>query len=186
MDDLKLHIDPTSTASWKRLINEALVKCHRNLNDDVESYLIFLLIRFTKHTELANSVLALEYLESQNTIGINQQHQLRDIGDKCLLFSGFYPEQAHRRLVNLEYFVNMGRGAYDQIANGTHNSAEFNSLRELFAELSNNFINLLDVLQHVKFSDKQQHLLLDEVLKHEKKKMIEKQIIVTGSKPNLH
>ncbi len=161
-------IDSSSTCSWHKLIQEALNKSNRHLTEDLESYLIFLLMRFTKNTQLADSILALEYLESQNLSGNNQHEHLRDVGDKCLLFAGFYPEQAHKKLVTLPYFVNLGRGAYDQIARQSiYNHQLYNGLNDLFAQLALNFVNLLKILHQVKLLDQTYCWQPDEITKFE-------------------
>lgn len=186
MDKSFIHLEPTSTASWKSLVNEAVAKTNQNLNEDLESYLIFLLIRFTKNADLANSILALEYLESQTLTGQQQQQQLRDVGDKCLLFGGFYPEQAHQRLVTLEYFVNLGQSAYHQIANTHLNNSNLSDLKDLFNELSRNFLNLLDILNQIKSLNSNDNLVLDKILEYEKSQMMFKQTIITPKKPGFH
>lgn len=166
---MEINIETSTTACWQNLVKEALSKTHYTLTEDLESYLIFLLIRFTRDSNFVSSTLALEYLESNNLTGAMQQEQLRDVGDKCLMFAGFYPEQAHRKLVSLDYFVNIGRGAYDQIADITAPTGNFKGLQQLFSELSVNFVNLLDTLHQVRALDKTNQWLLDEILQYEKK-----------------
>ena len=168
----KYHIDSSSTCSWHKLIQEALSKSHYHLTEDLESYLIFLLMRFTNDTRLADSILALEYLESQNLSGTTQHEHLRDVGDKCLLFAGFYPEQAHKKLVSLPYFVNLGRGAYDQIARKTiYHHQLYTGLNDLFAQLASNFVNLLTVLQQIKLLDQTHSWQPDEITQFETQKL---------------
>lgn len=198
---MEIRIAPTTTACWQDIIQEALDKRNHSITEDLESYLVFLLMRFTKDTNLANSVLAFEYLESQALSGNAKQEQLRDVGDKCLLFGGFYPEQAHKRLVSLEYFVNLGRGAYNQIADQncsrTYNSSLKinsnnieNNLNDLFYKLAQNFVNLLDVLHQIKTLDNSNNNFLDQILKHEKTKLQQQenlnQRIVTTNNMVLH
>lgn len=167
---MDFQIDPSSTCSWQKLIQEALSKSNHCLTEDLESYLIFLLIRFTNNTRLADSLLALEYLESQSLSGNNQHEHLRDLGDKCLLFAGFYPEQAHKKLVSLPYFVNLGRGAYDQIAKkAIYNHQLYNGLNSLFADLANNFVNLLNILHQIKLLDQTHSWRPDEITQFEKR-----------------
>lgn len=167
---MQYSIDSSSTSSWHKLIQEALNKSNRHLTEDLESYLIFLLMRFTNNTQLANSILAIEYLESQNLSGNNQNEHLRDVGDKCLLFAGLYPEQAHKKLVSLPYFVNLGRGAYDQIAKKNIYSYQlYNGLNNLFAQLSSNFVNILNILQQVKLLDQTCSWQPDEITRFETK-----------------
>src|SRR6185312_5855189 len=102
-----LILQPTATADWQTLIKEAEVASHHPLGEDLESYLVFLLIRFMKKAEMANSVLALEFLHSLELAGRVQADQLRDVGDKCLLFAGLFPGRAERRRVRISYFVEM-------------------------------------------------------------------------------
>jgi hypothetical protein len=167
---MNIEIETSSIASWQKLIHEAQNKSLYTVNEDLESYLIFMLIRFTQNTEIANTILALDYLESQNLTGSYKHEQLRNVGDKCLLFAGFYPEQAHRKLVTLQYFVEMGQGAYSQIAN-TNSVKNFAGLNKLFNELARNFMILLDILHHVKLLDATKQWMLDEITKFEKQKL---------------
>ena len=167
---MDLRIEPSSTASWQSLVHDALNNCQYRINEDLEAYLIFLLSRFISNTNLAGSVLAIEYLESQPLCGAHKKESLRDVGDKCLLFAGFYPEQAHKKLVSLTYFVNLGRGAYDQIAcSPTKTHDIFDGLNKLFKELSEKFVILLNILQQIKLLDKTKTWTPDQITKFETK-----------------
>ena len=143
----KLFIHPTSTAEWLALIYEAKAEanCQVELHEELESYLVFLLIRFMQQPGLATSVLGLEFLEGSHAIGQQRQQQLKDVGDKCLLMSGLFPERAIKRRVQLSYFVNLGKTAYYNVSQN-----ELKSLADLYAELSHRFIQLLDVLQAIR------------------------------------
>ncbi len=139
MDKIVLH--PTSTAQWHALVNEAQDLCQFLLNEEVESYLVFLLMRFSERPEMAKSVLALEFIEGLKRIGEQRHDKLRDIGDKCLLFSGFFPEHAERKRVSTSYFIDLGQSAYSLLADGFHQTAE------LFNSLSHSFEALMGILK---------------------------------------
>ena len=79
-----LKLQPTITAQWHELVGEAQAICHCWLDQDLESYLVFLLMRFTSRPEMAATVLATEYLLSIQNHTHKQQDQLRDVGDQCL------------------------------------------------------------------------------------------------------
>jgi hypothetical protein len=83
----KLIIQPTAMAEWHSLVLEAEVASSLELGEELESYLVFLLLRFSARPEMAQSILALEFLQSLHTLGEKRLEQLRDLGDKCLLFS---------------------------------------------------------------------------------------------------
>ncbi len=134
----------TATAQWHRLLGEAQAACERHLDESSESYLLFCLQRFLSRPEMAEAVLALEYLEGRALQGQRRAGVLRDVGDQCLLYSGFFPRRARRRRVPVQYYVDLGRAAYAQVA-------ELESaLAELFQHLSEDFVAMMDVLQAMK------------------------------------
>ncbi len=138
----KLVVQPTSTAQWHDLVSEAEVASGCLLDQDIESYLVFLLMRFTSQPHIVSRILGLDYLQAGSTGGRINQEKLRDVGDHCLLFSGLFPHHAERRLVKISYFVDLGRVAYHQVAALTSNL-----MGETYAGLSRDFVSLMDVLQ---------------------------------------
>jgi hypothetical protein len=139
----QLVLQSTATAQWHDLVNEAQQTIHCQLNETLESYLVFLLERFSRRPEMLSRILARDYLEA-SARGGQQHEQLRDIGDHCLLFSGLFPLLAERRLVRVSYFVSLGRSAYHRIAASGHN------INDLYAGLSRGFVQLMDILHAIR------------------------------------
>lgn len=137
-----LVIQPSATAQWHAIVGEAEQLCATRLGEELESYLVFLLMRYAESPQIANSVLALDYLHSMAAIGHLRETQLREVGDKCLLYSGLFPARAARRRVNISYYVKLGVGAYAALA-----SALAQLKAKLFEDLSQQFVKLMDVLQ---------------------------------------
>jgi len=140
MKPLILH--PTDTSQWQALVNEAQVSTQLILDERVESYLVFLLLRFSQQNQLMESVLGLDLLESMHLLGRRQRDLLREIGDKSLLFCGLFPGMAARRRVNLDYFTDLGQAAYL-----TAGELPDNELADLFVQLSAQFKTMQNVLQ---------------------------------------
>ena len=115
----KIELQPTSTAHWHHLVCEAEQQSHQHLGEEVQSYLVFLLQRFLSKPEIATRVLALDYLKSLRSVGQRQIEKLRDVGDICLLHAGFFPQRARRRSVSINYYVDLGVGAYYQLHHHT-------------------------------------------------------------------
>lgn len=138
----KLILEPTVTSQWYSLVLEAEQLCSLHLSEDLESYLVFLLSRFINQAELANSVLAVDFLESLHKAGRAQHEQLRDVGDKCLLFAGLFPNRAIKKQVKISYFVDLGKNAYGILADLSHKQ-----IADLYAALQDDFVPLMDVLQ---------------------------------------
>lgn len=138
----RLVVKASTTEEWLTLVSEAKVAAACRLDEDMESYLVFLLMRFTEKPEIAASVMALDYLRSMQLSGHLAQDQLREVGDKCLLYSGLFPERAARRRVKVSYFVDLGRSAYQHLSGRLgHNTAT------LYQRLAYTFVVLMDVLQ---------------------------------------
>jgi hypothetical protein len=136
-----LILEPTVTAEWKTLVKEAEEANHYSLSEDLESYLVFLLARFTSQPEIANSVLALDFLRSLEHTGQQRTEALREVGDKSLLFAGLFPNRANRRRVKISYFVDIGRNAYSALATLSKKTTS-----ELYIALDDGFVTLMDVL----------------------------------------
>ncbi|AWN72699.1 hypothetical protein LEAN103870_03425 [Legionella anisa] len=140
MKQLILH--PTDISQWHALVNEAQAATQLMLTENTESYLVFLLMRFSQGPKLIESVVALDFLESMHRPKTLQMELLRDVGDKSLLFCGLFPGIAKRRHVSLDYFSEMGQAAYLTIGEleGRHTA-------DLYIQLSEQFLTLRQVLQ---------------------------------------
>lgn len=140
MSDLVVH--PTSTAQWHALVSEAESASGCILKEDLESYLVFLLMRFINQPRMLARVLALDYLDGLSSGDRQRRDKLQEVGDHCLLFSGLFPQQAERRLVRIGYFVDLGRVAYSQTAALTQTQ-----MAAVYADLAREFVSLMDILQ---------------------------------------
>ncbi len=140
MKELILH--PTDISQWHALVNEAQAATRLILNENTESYLVFLLMRFSQGPKLIESVVALDFLESMSKPRKLQKELLRDVGDKSLLFCGLFPGMAQKRHVSLSYFSDMGQAAYLTVG-----EMQENNMADLYFQLSEQFITLQQVLQ---------------------------------------
>lgn len=100
------------TALWRDAVREAAQRADVALDEELESYLVFVLMRHLGDAELGARVLAIDYLEALLASGSQRAQALRDTGDRCLLIAGLFPEQAQRRRVSLGYFLDLGIAAY--------------------------------------------------------------------------
>lgn len=143
-----LILHTTALAQWHALVETARQASAIVLSEELESYLVFLLMRFEKKPEMVNSILAVDFL--QNIKKPRQQHlqNLREVGDKCLLFSGFFPEIAKKRRLKINYYVELGQSAYSSLSYYPHHQ-----LSKLFGKLCQHFVSLMDILQTMKALD---------------------------------
>ena len=140
-----LILENTEIAQWHSLIKDAEEQCSCQLDESMESYLVFTLMRFMKDQDLATQAVALNYLQTHGLPKSLRFEQLRDIGDQCLLLSGLYPERAEKRLVRVSYYVDMGRSAYHHLSDSVQQA-----VGELYRELAEAFVTLMDLLQAIR------------------------------------
>jgi len=134
----KLILHPTETSQWHALLNEAQMNSKCFLEEDIESYLVFLLMRFSQSPDIANSILALDFMKVSDTSGKVKRELLQKVGDQSLLFCGLFPGIAERKSVSVDYFIDLGKTAYFSIA-------EIDTC-DLFKSLANNFKTMREVL----------------------------------------
>ncbi|MDZ7748293.1 MAG: hypothetical protein U5K43_05190 [Halofilum sp. (in: g-proteobacteria)] len=137
----KLDVEPTATAQWHALVQSAGADCGTRLDEPVEAYLVFMLMRFSDRTDVGRRALAIDFLEAIQEPA-RQADRLRDTGDECLLVCGLFPQRARRRRVPFRYYVDLGRGAYHTLARHGRTSTA-----EPFAALATGFVRLMEVLQ---------------------------------------
>ena len=130
---------------WQALVHEAGVRVGEPLDESHESYLVFVLLRHQRDPQLLARIQALEWLEAQYSTGAQRRDALRDVGDRCLLIAGLYPKLAERRRVGTDYFIELGRGAYLEVAE-TGRSA----YAALFAQLANGYRGLVRTLRAIR------------------------------------
>ncbi|MDX1901201.1 MAG: hypothetical protein SFW66_04235 [Gammaproteobacteria bacterium] len=131
----------TGTALWLQVVHEAETTSAIALAPDLESYLVFLLMRYIKQPELLTRAVATAFLEGLHLTPHQRNAALQGVGDQCLLLSGLYPDIAKKRQVSIGYFVNLGRTAYHGIS--LHD-------KDLYALLGQHFVTLMDVLQSIR------------------------------------
>jgi hypothetical protein len=136
---------PTIAAQWQELVRDAAAWRGHSLDEDLESYLLFMLMRFTSVPDAVHDAVGRQFLEAQALFGAERLEHLRLTGDRCLLLCGLFPEQAKRRLVKVSYFVRIGRSCYCELADRLKAGES-----ELFAQLSEAYVALMDLLQGVR------------------------------------
>jgi hypothetical protein len=152
-------LEPSATATWQRAVQEAARVAVTELDEDRESYLVFLLMRYLRAADLLRAVLALEFLESFDKPRRHRCDALRRVGDQCLVIAGLFPEQAARRRVRLSYFVELGRSAYSGVA-----EAEAAVNAELYHGLAATFVDLADVLRALRSRERRPLMSLMEAV----------------------
>ncbi len=141
----RLILDSSELSQWHALVHDAEQDYGCHLDESMQSYLVFTLMRFAKDQQLNSQALAIDYLKSHHLPNRLRSEQLRNIGDQCLLVSGLFPQSAIKRQVAVTYYVDLGRSAYHHISTVTQQG-----IAELYQQLAESFILLMDLLQTIR------------------------------------
>jgi hypothetical protein len=141
---MRLLLGSTPTALWQGIIHEAEMQCTIKLREEIESYLVFLLMRYMDKPQLLHHIMATEFMGALQENRRKQQILFQEVGDKCLLFSGLFPQIAEKRFVKISYFVEMGQSAYFTLSKKSN---------DLYGMLSKQFVPLMDILQSIRSSE---------------------------------
>lgn len=138
---MKILLNSTPAALWYDVVCEAEANCALNLKAELESYLVFLLVRYIDKPEIAKKILATQFLNATKKNSQEQMMLLQEVGDECLLFTGLFPKIVEKRHLKISYFVNLGQSAYSTISKNNN---------DLYDSLAKHFVPLMDILQSVR------------------------------------
>lgn len=138
---MEILTNSTPLALWHDIIHKAEATCSIALQEELEAYLVFLLMRYCDKPEQFKQIIATQFLESLKMTSKKGEIYLQEVGDKCLLYSGLFPGLAEKRLVKISYYVNLGQSAYGRISKDNN---------DLYYRLARHFVPLMDILQSVR------------------------------------
>jgi len=112
---------------------------------------------------------------------------LQRLGDIALFISGFFSDSLNKKAVDIDYYVAMGGSAYANLSKSTSNSRKSLTHRDVFDELSNKFIDFVDVLAGLKQEQSSKNLLRTyEIWMRTQSKRAKRILIENGINPSAH
>ena len=135
-------------------VNSAVANQQLDLSEHSRSYLVNLMSTFVDTNALFAAgeegtflkPLAEIYAEAHTATSTNDRvRALRRLGDVALFVAGVLSDCLKRRIVDVDYYVSMGGGAYGWLAIRCDDGVTAFS-GDVFGELSTNFVACMDVL----------------------------------------
>lgn len=135
-------------------VQEALVHRQVVASPMTEFYLVNLLQEFKKSeklfesegTKMMEKPLALLFANAVKGDTQTKIRCLKQMGDLSLYTAGFFAERVKKKLVDLDYYIRMGGGAYQSLSSILNREKTF---AELYQELGTLFPDLVGVLSEV-------------------------------------
>ncbi len=136
-------------------IESAEEKLKFKLNAHSKLYLLHLLKHLSHggdffYTEIVkDKPLGVVLLEAFHKNIFERIRDLKVVGDLSLIFSGLYPEFLTRRLVDIDYFISLGRKSYHLLSDTYSSYKTKQELFVLYSQLVEDFIKLIEVLTEI-------------------------------------
>jgi len=143
---------------FRARMEEAQRKHRINLREVTQFYVVNLLSEFLDSKRLylqrdegiAEEPLALIYgraAAAQNSL--EQFRLFKELGDKSLYVSGFFGDSLKGKVVDIDYYIAMGENAYRYVWSLSRDRHQGDLFQEVFGELSEKFVSLVDLLSAV-------------------------------------
>lgn len=134
----------SSEEYFKEVVTAALKQRQMNTFPLAQTYLVQLLGNYINAEKLFESpTLAELFLRAQNSQqSLVRIELLKKLGDVSLYVSGLFSDSLNRKVVDVDYYAEMGGTAYATLAN----ASKEDTLRRVYEEYSGRFLEFVDVL----------------------------------------
>ena len=137
---------------FKDSVAQALEKQRVAADDHTAYYLVNLLTLFARSdTQFdGRKPLALMLADAAEADREQRNFVLQQVGDRSLFVAGFFGESFPRRLVDIDYYIDIGGAAYGTLSDSLRGTLRGRALSTVFAELAEKFRDFVDVLAEVR------------------------------------
>lgn len=141
---------------FAQAVEDAFEKRKIETYPQVSHYLVDLLERFVvvqnlydeKYDELGNPIpqtLAEMYMVAAAAEGQQRTEMLRKMADRSLYISGFFGDSLSRKVVDIDYYADMGGAAYEALA--LQSKADLQA--KIYRTFSKRFLDFVEVLTYI-------------------------------------
>ena len=178
-------------------VDQAMQRQGLQADDQTSHYVVNLLTLYSRAEALYEKTqaglglkpLALMLAEAADTPNVQERaFALQRIGDVSLFIAGFFADSLARHIVDIDYYIHMGGGAYDTLSQQVRGTPKGRAFGPVFSELAFKFKYFVDVLNDVRAAassnDDQDVLRLYEIWLRTGSKRVEKLLRDLGVEPN--
>lgn len=166
----KINLFKDSSEFFKDSVSKVMTRTKFSTTEVAEFYLVDLLNRFVVTANLYDKVdaeknlaadpLAIQLLSAQvpGITGTEKIKILKKLGDTSLYISGFFASSLQRKVVDLDYYRDMGSLAYRSLSETIKEEAFHNLYQELYKKFAG-FVEVLSEVSHDFLIQTDQNLL---------------------------
>lgn len=158
-EDDRVHAVASLQEFFKDSVSAAMTKYGLAADDHTAYYVVNLLTLFARHETLYDrdrpgpglqpvALVLAAAADSRNRETHNAL--LRRAGDTSLFMAGFLGDGFARKLVDVDYYIDMGCAAYGRLSDNVRGTREGRAFGSVFAELAEKFSDFVDVLAEIR------------------------------------
>lgn len=124
-----------------------------DLDESLEFYLVNLLCDFSRSKQgqsPGDEPLAFIYKRAVEASPSEKPNHFKELGDHSLYIAGFFTEFIERSLVDIDYYISMGGGAYASLSRLVGAQPSGDSFAELYDDMAQRFTELVDLLNEMR------------------------------------
>lgn len=125
-------------------VDQALREHRVDADPMTEHYLVQLLATYAAQP-IDDTPLALRLMEALEASPRQRRERLRQVGDTSLFVSGFWSDSFQRKLVDVDYYIDLGGSAYGELAR-TGEGWRRDPNADVYGTLAENFARFVEVL----------------------------------------
>ena len=139
---------------FQTLVDDAISHQKIDTFPEARGYLVELLVHYVDANNLfsrddqgraTQTTLAEAMLRATQAEAVEKIETLKRLGDTALYVSGFFGDSLSRKIVDIDYYVNIGGAAYGYLANEIRED----QLAKVFSEYSSRFVSYMDLLTYI-------------------------------------
>jgi hypothetical protein len=145
---------------FKEAVENATERLRVDISDETEFYVVDLLFRYAdaralaaRHLDNETGTFAELFLKSHRQSGDRRALTLKYIGDTTLFLTGYFSDSFQRSLVDIDYYASLGQASYQNLLDLLSARVIQWRLEDVFDELSEKFVQVMDILAEVAVSD---------------------------------
>jgi hypothetical protein len=157
----RVHAVASLQEFFKESVADAMARQGVAADDHTAYYVVNLLTLFARHETLFDhgkpgpglqpvALLLAAAAESPNREERNAL--LRRVGDTSLFVAGFLGDGFARKLVDVDYYIDMGGAAYGSLSDNVRGTRDGRAFGSVFSELAEKFRDFVDVLAEIRDS----------------------------------
>lgn len=133
---------------FQGVVSQAIRNQHVDTTAFTECYLVNLLSTYTT-ASLDDEPLGLKLAQAVGAAPDERARQLKDVGDTSLYLTGFFGEALERKVVGIDYYIQVGGTAYGELARYFRLYREAREFGDIYEELGTKFTQFVDVLAEI-------------------------------------